>query len=43
MAAGLITLESAYSAAETMDRLADTVSQAGLHVFARVDHAAGAE
>jgi uncharacterized protein (DUF302 family) len=43
MAAGLITLESAYSAAETMDRLADTVTKAGLHIFARVDHAAGAE
>jgi uncharacterized protein (DUF302 family) len=43
MATGLITLESAYSAAETIDRLADTVTQAGLHVFARIDHAAGAE
>jgi uncharacterized protein (DUF302 family) len=43
MADGLITLESAYSAAETMDRLAATVTKAGLDVFARVDHAAGAE
>jgi len=43
MAAGLITLESAYSATETMDRLADNVTKAGLHIFARVDHAAGAE
>ena len=43
MAAGLITLESAYSAAETIDRLAETVTKAGLPVFARIDHAAGAE
>jgi len=43
MADGLIILESAYSAAETIDRLSDTVAKAGLHVFARVDHAAGAE
>jgi uncharacterized protein (DUF302 family) len=26
-----------------MDRLADTVTKAGLHIFVRVDHAAGAE
>jgi uncharacterized protein (DUF302 family) len=43
MADGLITVESAYSAAATIDRLSDTVAKAGLHVFARVDHAAGAE
>jgi uncharacterized protein (DUF302 family) len=43
MAAGLITVESAYSAADTMDRLADTVTKAGLQIFARIDHAAGAE
>ena len=43
MAAGLITLESGYSAAETLDRLVDSVTKAGLHIFARVDHAAGAE
>ncbi|MGP8000320.1 MAG: DUF302 domain-containing protein [Streptosporangiaceae bacterium] len=42
MADGLITLESAYTAAETINRLAGSVTQAGLHIFARVDHAAGA-
>ncbi len=40
---GLITVQSAYPAAETIDRLADTITQAGLHIFARVDHAAAAE
>lgn len=39
---GLITLESPYSAKETMDRLESTVEQGGLTVFARIDHAAGA-
>lgn len=43
MAEGLITVQSAYPAAETIDRLADTVTKAGMQVFARVDHAAGAE
>jgi uncharacterized protein (DUF302 family) len=43
MADGLITLESGYSAAETIDRLAGLVTQAELQIFARVDHAAGAE
>ncbi len=43
MADGLITLRSAYPVAETIDRLADAVTQVGLHIFARVDHAAGAE
>jgi len=43
MAAGLITLASTYSVAETIDRLADIVTKAGLQIFARVDHAAGAE
>lgn len=43
MAEGLITVQSAYPAAETIDRLADAVSKAGMQVFARVDHAAGAE
>jgi uncharacterized protein (DUF302 family) len=43
MAAGLITLASTYSVAETIDRLADVVTKAGLQIFARVDHAAGAE
>jgi uncharacterized protein (DUF302 family) len=43
MADGLITLASMYSVAETIDRLTDLVSHAGLQVFARVDHATGAE
>jgi len=43
MADGLITLASTYPVAETIDRLADIVTKAGLQIFARVDHAAGAE
>ncbi|MBS1689075.1 MAG: DUF302 domain-containing protein, partial [Bacteroidetes bacterium] len=39
---GLITLPSTYSVKETLDRLATTVQQKGLHVFARIDHAANA-
>lgn len=39
---GLITVESRLGVTETIDRLAETVVQAGLRVFARVDHAAGA-
>jgi uncharacterized protein (DUF302 family) len=42
MADGLITLASRFPVAETIDRLADTVTKAGLQVFARIDHAAGA-
>jgi uncharacterized protein (DUF302 family) len=40
---GLITLPSAHGAKETMDRLAADVKAKGLTVFARIDHAAGAE
>jgi uncharacterized protein (DUF302 family) len=40
---GIVTLESAHSVAETVDRLAAAVEGAGAKVFARVDHAAGAE
>jgi uncharacterized protein (DUF302 family) len=42
MADGLITLASRFPVPETVDRLADTVTKAGLQVFARIDHAAGA-
>jgi uncharacterized protein (DUF302 family) len=41
-AAGLITVESAFPASETADRLAAAAEAAGMRVFARVDHAAGA-
>jgi uncharacterized protein (DUF302 family) len=39
---GLITLPSAFSAKETIDRLVSEVKAKGMAVFARVDHAAGA-
>jgi uncharacterized protein (DUF302 family) len=39
---GLITLASSFSARETMDRLIAAVTAAGLHIFARIDHAANA-
>ncbi|ESW91146.1 DUF302 domain-containing protein [Mesorhizobium sp. C280B] len=39
---GLITLQSRFGVAETIDRLVGTVERAGLLVFARIDHAAGA-
>src|SRR5262245_22628184 len=39
---GLVTLQSRFSVRETIDRLAAKVTSLGLHVFARVDHAAGA-
>ena len=39
---GLVSVESRFAVAETIDRLVDTVTRAGLRVFARVDHAAGA-
>jgi uncharacterized protein (DUF302 family) len=40
---GLITLASARSAKETMDRLVSQVESKGMMVFARIDHAAGAK
>ena len=40
---GLSILPSAHGARETMDRLARAVAAAGMSVFARIDHAAGAE
>jgi uncharacterized protein (DUF302 family) len=39
---GLITVESGFSVAETIDRLAAEAARAGLLVFARIDHARGA-
>ncbi|MGA0598402.1 DUF302 domain-containing protein [Enterovirga sp. CN4-39] len=39
---GLITLRSSFDAGETMARLEAAVRAAGMTVFARVDHAAGA-
>ena len=39
---GLITVASAHPVAETADRLAAAAEAAGMTVFARVDHAAGA-
>ncbi|MEM9370754.1 MAG: DUF302 domain-containing protein [Pseudomonadota bacterium] len=41
-AAELVTKPSANSVAETIDKLAAAVENAGAKVFARVDHAAGA-
>ncbi|TPN88208.1 DUF302 domain-containing protein [Mesorhizobium sp. CU2] len=39
---GLVSVESRFGVAETIDRLVATVTGAGLRVFARIDHAAGA-
>ncbi|MET2826607.1 DUF302 domain-containing protein [Mesorhizobium shangrilense] len=39
---GLITIQSRFGVTETIDRLVETVQRAGLLVFARIDHAAGA-
>ena len=40
---GLLTLKSPYPAKETMNRFEAAARQGGLMVFARIDHAAGAE
>ncbi len=40
---GLITLQSAFGAKETIDRLEAEVKSKGLTIFARIDHAAGAQ
>lgn len=40
---GLVSVESRFGVAETIDRLVETVISAGLRVFARIDHAAGAQ
>jgi len=39
---GLVAIKSPYSAELTMQRLEQQVTQRGLNVFARIDHAAGA-
>jgi uncharacterized protein (DUF302 family) len=39
---GLVTVRSRHSVAETIDRLAAAATVAGMRVFARIDHAAGA-
>ncbi len=39
---GLVSIESRFGVAETIDRLVAAVTGAGLRVFARIDHAAGA-
>ena len=39
---GLITIASKFSVRETIDKLAAAATSAGLRVFARIDHAAGA-
>lgn len=38
-----VQIKSAYSVAETLDRLEAVLKQKGITVFARVDHAAGAQ
>ena len=40
---GLTTIPSSFNPKETMDRLEAEIRAKGLNVFARVDHAAGAE
>jgi uncharacterized protein (DUF302 family) len=39
---GLITVQSRFGVTETIDRLTEVVKRAGLLVFARIHHAAGA-
>jgi uncharacterized protein (DUF302 family) len=39
---GLVTLASSFPVADTTDRLVNAATAAGLRIFARVDHAAGA-
>lgn len=39
---GLITIPSNYSAAQTLDRLEAALRAAGITIFARIDHGAGA-
>lgn len=40
---GLVAIKSPHDAKVTMDRLEQVVTQRGLTVFARIDHAAGAK
>ena len=41
--AGLVSVPSKHNAAVTLDRLETALRQKGIHVFARIDHAAGAK
>jgi uncharacterized protein (DUF302 family) len=43
VAAGLMTAKSKFGGRETVDRLASAVEARGMTVFARIDHAAGAQ
>ncbi|MEE9522920.1 MAG: DUF302 domain-containing protein [candidate division NC10 bacterium] len=40
---GLVSKKSAYSVAETLNKLEKALKQKGIVVFARIDHAAGAK
>lgn len=40
---GLMTIESPHDAETTMDRAENIVTERGFNVFARIDHAAGAQ
>ena len=40
---GMISIKSAHSVAETADRLEKILASKGMTVFARIDHAAGAQ
>jgi uncharacterized protein (DUF302 family) len=40
--AGLVTLASSHSVDDTMQRIQELLQQSGIHIFAKVDHAAGA-
>jgi uncharacterized protein (DUF302 family) len=42
-AEGMVTMQSAHSVAETVNRLEKGLSGAGFKIFARVDHGAGAK
>src|SRR5437879_9104180 len=43
MSDGLVTIASAHSVKDTIDRLVAEVTSKGMTVFARIDHAAGAQ
>ena len=40
---GLITVASQFSVGETLDQLTAALTKAGMRVFARIDHASGAQ
>ncbi len=43
MAGGMLKTESPYTVGVTLDRLVGVMEQKGIKVFARIDHAAGAQ